>query len=466
MSTITLYKDKLNGAGGLIDKIIKSSNNIDVQLGTLKSTLQGVDSSTCNLQDTVDSISSSSKSHKEKVEDLKKLNRKLNDFIDTTVKRDNSARDQINKEKKDFYSKYKYLKPDCEKSRLEKIKDKIVKAGKWCREHWKEIVAAIVVITGIVLCFVPGCQWLGAQILIGALKGALSGFLIGGISSWASGGSFWAGAKEGMLSGIIFGGGLAGLGAGLGSAFCCCEKFVKATRCVAKFSGIMAMGMNGFDMLSLGSQLLFGDNFITDLNKKLHSSKAYNIFQAGINAVSIISSGAVKGIEHGKSIGKTCFIAGTMVMTSAGLIAIEKIEVDDMVLSADVSTMQVSYKKVLETYIRKVNKLIHLIINGETIVTTADHPFFVKGMGFINAADLTIGFELVNQYGEVLNVEQIFREDLDDETVDVYNFQVDEYHTYYVGYYGVLVHNADNYTAKSGSSVPLVDRGTGNLCHT
>jgi len=81
MSTITLYKDKLNGAGSLIDKIIKSSNNINVQLGTLKSTLQGVDGSTCNLQDTVDSISSSSKSHKEKVEDLKKLNRKLNTII-------------------------------------------------------------------------------------------------------------------------------------------------------------------------------------------------------------------------------------------------------------------------------------------------------------------------------------------------------------------------------------------------
>ena len=52
MATITLYKDN----------IIKSSNNLNAQLGTLKSTLQGVDSSTCNLQDTVDSISSSFKS--------------------------------------------------------------------------------------------------------------------------------------------------------------------------------------------------------------------------------------------------------------------------------------------------------------------------------------------------------------------------------------------------------------------
>ena len=65
MATITLYKDKLNGVGGLIDNIIKSSNSLDTQLGTLKSTLQGVSNSTYNLQDTVNSISSSSKTEKE-----------------------------------------------------------------------------------------------------------------------------------------------------------------------------------------------------------------------------------------------------------------------------------------------------------------------------------------------------------------------------------------------------------------
>ena len=87
MATITLYKDKLNGAGGLIDNIIKSSNSLDTQLGTLKSTLQGVSNSTYNLQDTVNSISSSSKTEKEKVSDLKKLNKQVTEFITTTVKK-------------------------------------------------------------------------------------------------------------------------------------------------------------------------------------------------------------------------------------------------------------------------------------------------------------------------------------------------------------------------------------------
>ena len=86
MATITLYKDKINGVGSLLDDIIKSSNNLSAQLGTLKNTLQGVDSSTCNLQDTVDSISSSSKSEKDKVEDLKRPNGRVTEFIEMTTR--------------------------------------------------------------------------------------------------------------------------------------------------------------------------------------------------------------------------------------------------------------------------------------------------------------------------------------------------------------------------------------------
>lgn len=46
MATITLYKDKLNGVGSLIDTMISTVNNLDMQLGALKATLQGINSST------------------------------------------------------------------------------------------------------------------------------------------------------------------------------------------------------------------------------------------------------------------------------------------------------------------------------------------------------------------------------------------------------------------------------------
>ena len=104
MATITLRKDKINCVGGLIDSIVKSSNKLDTQLGTLRNTLQGVDSSTCNLQGVVSSISSSSKSEKAKVADLKRLNGKLTEFITMTAKRDAAAKSAVERSKNDSSS--------------------------------------------------------------------------------------------------------------------------------------------------------------------------------------------------------------------------------------------------------------------------------------------------------------------------------------------------------------------------
>lgn len=203
MATITLYKEKVNGVGGLIDNLIKSSSNLDVQLGTLKNTLQGVDSSTCNLQDTVDSISSSSKSEKSKIEDLKKLNNKLSEFIETASRKDSAAEEEIKKSKEDFYTKYSYLKPECEKSVIEHICDGVQSAIEWCKEHWKFIATvALVAIAVVLLCTGVG-SGLGAAIIAGACWGAILGAVIGGVSgginSAIQGGSFLMGLKVELL---------------------------------------------------------------------------------------------------------------------------------------------------------------------------------------------------------------------------------------------------------------------------
>ena len=76
--------------------------------------------------------------------------------------------------------------------------------------------------------------------------------------------------------------------------------------------------------------------------------------------------------------------------------------------------METSPKTVPETYIKEVTTLVHLNVNGEEIITTVDHPFYVKNQGFIKAGEL----------------------------VKVYNFQVEDFHTYHVSGFGVLVHNA------------------------
>ncbi|WP_444435412.1 polymorphic toxin-type HINT domain-containing protein, partial [Ruminococcus bicirculans (ex Wegman et al. 2014)] len=92
----------------------------------------------------------------------------------------------------------------------------------------------------------------------------------------------------------------------------------------------------------------------------------------------------------------SCFVAGTLVMAVAGMVAIEKIKSGDKVISTDPETFETAEKTVLETYIREVNKLVHLTINGEEIITTFDHPFYVRERGFVNACELWVGAQLLD----------------------------------------------------------------------
>lgn len=135
-----------------------------------------------------------------------------------------------------------------------------------------------------------------------------------------------------------------------------------------------------------------------------------------------------------------------MIQTTATdvtiLVAIENIKAGDKVSSTNPETGETAAKTVLETYIRETTELVHLTISGELIKTTHEHPFYVKDVGFINAGELRVGDNLLDANGNTLIVEDSKVEILD-QSVKVYNFQVEDFHTYHVGKNGVLVHNAD-----------------------
>ena len=104
------------------------------------------------------------------------------------------------------------------------------------------------------------------------------------------------------------------------------------------------------------------------------------------------------------------------------------------------------------------------MINSEEIITTETHSFFVKNQGFIKAGELAIGDELLDSNKNILLVEN-FDVELTGKPVTVYNFQVEDFHTYYAGGLGVLVHNASNEyktktvrTAKGEEKIPIVDK--------
>lgn len=122
----------------------------------------------------------------------------------------------------------------------------------------------------------------------------------------------------------------------------------------------------------------------------------------------------------------------------------------DLVWAWDEDTGDVSLKKVVETYVNETDELVHIWADGEKIVATPSHPFYSPVKGWTEACELRAGDILVLVNGGYVVVEQVQHELLES-PVKVYNFQVEDYHTYYVAS-GVLVHNTcPNPNGKKGS---------------
>ena len=83
-----------------------------------------------------------------------------------------------------------------------------------------------------------------------------------------------------------------------------------------------------------------------------------------------------------------------------------------------------------------------------------EHPFYAPTKGWTEAVHLRAGDKLLNHNGEMVVVEQVQHEILEAPVV-VYNFEVQDYHTYFVGTNGVLVHNACGFTPDQKAVVEL-----------
>lgn len=214
MSTIVLYKDRLNGINTYINDAVNSSDGLNTQLSSLKSILQGVSSNSCNLQDTVNNISSSTKTEKDKIRDLKKLNKKIGEFISVTVKKDNSVKEQIEKAKEEFYTKYSYLKPECEKNGLEKVCDGLKSAGSWLVDNIKEILvvglAVLAVVAVVALAIATfGLGAVAIATVVGAAAGLASQLITDIVSGFVTG-NFKVSSPLNYISSVV-GGAIGGI---------------------------------------------------------------------------------------------------------------------------------------------------------------------------------------------------------------------------------------------------------------
>jgi hypothetical protein len=142
-----------------------------------------------------------------------------------------------------------------------------------------------------------------------------------------------------------------------------------------------------------------------------------------------------------------CFAAGTPLVVDfeGNSRSIEEIEVGDYVLARSEfdAAGPLELKRVEEKFVR-VAPVMELVVRGQVITTTAEHPLYVAGEErFVPAGELTLEDQLVDSQGRPIAIDAIR---VTDRLITVYNLRVADFHTYFVGgklwQFDAWVHNA------------------------
>jgi len=162
----------------------------------------------------------------------------------------------------------------------------------------------------------------------------------------------------------------------------------------------------------------------------------------------------------------SCFVAGTRLLTPDGDKAIEQFRTGDEILARAENSPEgaVEVKIVEQTYIR-VSPIMMLRVRGQEIRTTAEHPFYVSGKGWVVASEIRIGDQLSSHDCQWVTVEGVTNLN---EVTTVYNLRVSDYHTYFVGSlewgFSVWAHNAEcAILFREGEKWVLQSRTTGRI---
>ena len=159
-------------------------------------------------------------------------------------------------------------------------------------------------------------------------------------------------------------------------------------------------------------------------------------------------------LKPGESSTRGCFAAGTPLRTPFGALAIEDLRPGDQVLARcerDANAPVVP--RIIEKVFQSLETLWDIEVNGRTIRTTGNHPFYVARRGWVPASELTPGDRVAGELEGVWYAVESAR--AGDTLEAVYNLRVAEDHTYFVGApdwgFAVWVHNDYAGTNERGS---------------
>jgi len=131
-----------------------------------------------------------------------------------------------------------------------------------------------------------------------------------------------------------------------------------------------------------------------------------------------------------------CFAKGTPVRTLLGPKPIETLRVGDQVLSENPSSGALSYQPIVVVYHNPPSPTLRIKLGGEEIVATPIHRFWRAGKGWALARDLQMG-DRIRVLGGLAQVTALDS----DEVQPVFNLEVADGHSFFVGELGALVHD-------------------------
>ncbi|MEU9153305.1 Hint domain-containing protein [Streptomyces sp. NPDC048417] len=175
----------------------------------------------------------------------------------------------------------------------------------------------------------------------------------------------------------------------------------------------------------------------------------FNLRRSGLTADALANLTKV-----GRAAKAACFPAGTPIATADGTKKIEDIKVGDRVWAADPVTGKQTLRRVTQLFRHTADGLVRIHADGRDVRATSEHPFQVKGKGWVDAGDLKPGDLLEKRDGTTVAVDGV--SELPG-PAQVFNFEVETDHTYYATGLDVLVHNT------CGEYSELYDNGTAIL---
>ena len=149
-----------------------------------------------------------------------------------------------------------------------------------------------------------------------------------------------------------------------------------------------------------------------------------------------------------------CFAAGTPVLTPSGERSIESVAVGDVVIARDPLTGATRQEHVSRLFVTPDREVVDLELTpdalsaqaaesaprSEHLTVTPEHPFYAEGRGFLTVSQLELGMHVTTASGTatVASLKQLPTK------ITVYNFEVEDAHTYFVGHTAAWVHNTCN----------------------